>query len=125
MAAGIIKKIIQGVGKKIKKFKRGKGYSKDSKNVGIKQAEAEKLYTVTGHDVHGPIKIWKKPGGKPTRLPLDKAKYTERRPWLGKHSGHYGPKPTKKEIMSDYKITNKAHGGLIRGFPKIAKKGWK
>jgi len=114
MAGGIIKKLIQGVGKHIKKIKKGKGWSKKSKNVGIKQAEAEKLYTVTGHDVHGPIKMWKKPGGKPFRMPLDKAKYTERRPWLGPHSGHQGPK-----------IPHKAHGGLIRGFPKIAKKGWK
>jgi hypothetical protein len=114
MAAGIIKKIIQGVGKRIKKIKKGKGWSKKSKNVGIKQAEAEKLYTVTGHDVHGPIKMWQKPGGKPFRMPLDKPKYTERRPWLGEHSGHTGPK-----------IPHKAHGGLIKGFPKIATKGWK
>ena len=34
-------------------------------------------------------------------------------------------KPKKKEMMSGYKITNKADGGLISGFPKIATKGWK
>jgi hypothetical protein len=121
MAIALIKKIAQAVGKGIKKIKpKPKGWSKKSKNVGIKQAESEKLFKVVGHDKHGPIKMWK---GR--RMPLDKVKYTERRPWLGKHSGHYGPKPKKKEMMSSYKITNKADGGLIKGFPKIATKGWK
>jgi|TARA_Y100001963_G_scaffold153238_1_gene239637 hypothetical protein len=120
MAAGIIKKTIQKVIKKLKKpgYKK---YKPDSKNVGINKAEAEKLYKVVGEDQWGPIKMWK---GK--RMPLDKARYTERRPWLGPRSGHY-ERPTKKsqEMFSDYKITNKAEGGLIRGFPKLAKKGWK
>jgi hypothetical protein len=114
---GIIKKIIQAVGKKVNKLKpKPKGWSKKSKNIGIKQAESEKLYKVTGHDVHGPIKIF-----KGERMPLDKIKYTERRPWKGPHSGHYGPKPKKK---SSYR-SPKSEGGLISGFPKIATKGWK
>ena len=112
MAAGIIKKIIQTV-KKLKP--KPKGWSKKSKNVGIKQAESEKLYKVTGHDVHGPIKMW-----KGERMPLDKIKYTERRPWKGPHSGHYGPKLKKKKYRSP-----KHEGGLMSGFPKIATKGWK
>ena len=112
MAAGIIKKIIQTV-KKLKP--KPKGWSKKSKNVGIKQAESEKLYKVTGHDVHGPIKMW-----KGERMPLDKIKYTERRPWRGPHSGHYGPTPKKKQYRSP-----KHEGGLISGFPKVAKKGWR
>ena len=110
--SAIIRKIIQNVAKKIKKIKRGKGWSDKSKNIGIRQAEAQKLYEVVGHDKWGPIKMWKKSGGKRMRMPLDKAKYTERRPWLGEHSGHGGPKPIKKEMMSDYKITNKANGGI-------------
>jgi len=119
MATGIIKKIIQTV-KKLKP--KPKGWSKKSKHIGIKQAEAEKLYTVTGHDVHGPIKMW-----KGQRMPLDKTKYTERRPWRGPHSGHYGPTPKKPPVVKkkDQYRSPKSVGGLIKGFPKIAKKGWK
>ena len=119
MSIGVIKKIIQAV-KKLKP--KPKGWSKKSKNVGIKQAESEKLYKVTGHDAHGPIKIF-----KGERMPLDKIKYTERRPWRGPHSGHYGPTPKKPPVVKkkDQYRSPKSDGGLIRGFPKIARKGWK
>ena len=63
---------------------------------------------------------------------LDKKGFTERRPWAADpkykasygeripagHSGASVPKQMKQ-------FTKKASGGLIRGFPKIAKKGWK
>ena len=110
MAGSILKKI----GKVIKKLKpKGKGYSNKSKNVGVKEALDKKLYKVKGTDEFGEIRIH-----KGVRLPLDKKKYIERRPWLGENSGHYGPKPSKS--------VKKAEGGILRsGRPRLATKGWK
>ena len=112
--SAIIRKIIQNVAKKIKKIKRGKGWSDKSKNIGVNQARKEKLFTTVGKDKHGDINIINTGPQTGKRMPLDVPEYTKRRPWVGPHSGHQGPK-----------IPHKAHGGLIRGFPKIAKKGWK
>ena len=110
MAGSVLKKI----GQVIKKLKpKGKGYSNKSKNVGVKEAIDKKLYKVKGTDEFGEIRIH-----KGVRLPLDKKKYTERRPWLGENSGHYGPKPSKS--------VKKAGGGIAtRGLGRAFMRGGK
>ena len=88
----------------------------------------DKLYNVVGKDKYGEIKITNKGPQVGFRVPLDKKKYVDRRPWAQdpnykKSAGervpaaHIGSKP--------YKPVKKADGGLISGFPKIATKGWK
>jgi len=125
MSLGIIKKIIQAVGKTVKKIKPKKI---KSKNIGVGKIKQDKLYNVLGKDKYGKIKITNKGPQVGYRVPLDKKKFTDRRPWaqdpnykksLGERvpTGHAGSKP--------YKPVKKAMGGLISGFPKIATKGWK
>jgi hypothetical protein len=121
MAAAVIKKILQGIGKQVKKIKPKKKFSK--KNIGIGKIKKDK---------YGDIKIINKGPQKGYRVPLDKKGFTERRPWASDskykasygeripagHSGASVPKQMKQ-------FTKKASGGLIKGFPKIAKKGWR
>ena len=125
MAIGFIKKVAQAVGKKIKKLKPKKKFSQ---NIGVGKIKQDKLYNVVGKDKFGEIKITNKGPQVGYRVPLDKKKFTDRRPWAQdpnykKAAGervpapHVGPKK--------YKPVKKAHGGLIKGFPRVAKKGWK
>jgi len=129
MAAGIIKKIIQAVGKTVKKIKPKK--IPKPKNIGVGIIKKDKLYNVVGTDKYGKIKITNKGPQVGYRVPLDKKKYVDRRPWAqdpnykkaaGERvpAGHIG---SKKKPLKQYE--GKAHGGLISGFPKIATKGWK
>ena len=126
MATGIIKKIIQTVGKTVKKIKPKK--IPKPKNIGVGIIKKDKLYNVVGTDKYGKIKITNKGPQVGYRVPLDKKKYVDRRPWAqdpnykksaGERvpAGHIGSKK--------YKPVKKAYGGLISGFPKIATKGWK
>ena len=128
MAAGIIKKIIQAVGKTVKKIKPKKIPKIKSKNIGVGKIKQDKLYNVVGTDKYGKIKITNKGPQVGYRVPLDKKNYVDRRPWAqdpnykksaGERvpAGHIGSKK--------YKPVKKAYGGLISGFPKIATKGWK
>ena len=116
----ILKKIIQ---KAVEKVKPKKQWSK--KNTGIGKIKDQKLYKTIGKDKYGDVQIINKGPQKGYRVPLDKKGYIERRPWASDKSykasygeripaGHYGSSVSKK-----------ASGGLIRGFPKIAKKGWR
>ena len=125
MAIGFIKKVAQAVGKGIKKIKPKKI---KSKNIGVGKIKQDKLYNVLGKDKYGEIKITNKGPQVGYRVPLDKIKYVDRRPWsqdpnykksAGERvpAGHIGSKK--------YKPVKKAYGGLISGFPKIATKGWK
>ena len=126
MAAGIIKKIIQAVGKTVKKIKPKK--IPKPKNIGVGIIKKDKLYNVLGKDKYGKIKITNKGPQVGYRVPLDKKKYVDRRPWAQdpnykKAAGERVPAPhvgSKK-----YKPVKKAYGGLISGFPKVATKGWK
>jgi len=123
MAGALIKKIIQGIGKQIKKVKPKKKWSK--KNIGIGKIKDQKLYKTLGKDKYGDIQIINKGPQKGFRVPLDKKKFAERRPWAGDKSykASYGERiPTP---FPEHHYTKKASGGLIRGFPKIAKKGWR
>ena len=129
MVAPVIKKIIQAVGKKVNKLKPKKKFSK---NIGVGKIKQDKLYNVVGTDKYGEIKITNKGPQVGYRVPLDKKGFTERRPWAAdpkykKSAGERIPSPqsgasVKKQMKQ---FDKKAHGGLIRGFPKIATKGWK
>ena len=127
MATKIIQKIIQKIGSKLKpkKIPKQKTFPQ---NIGVGKIKQDKLYNVVGKDKYGEIKITNKGPQVGFRVPLDKKKYVDRRPWAQdpnykKAAGervpapHVGPKK--------YKPVKKAHGGLISGFPKIARKGWK
>ena len=130
MAIAVVKKILQGIGKQVKKLKPKKKWSK--KNVGIGKIKDQKLYKTLGKDKYGDIQIINKGPQKGYRVPLDKKGFTERRPWAAdpkykKSAGERIPLPqsgasVKKQMKQ---FDKKAHGGLIKGFPKIAKKGWK
>ena len=125
MSIGFIKKVAQAVGKKINKLKPKKKFSQ---NIGVGKIKQDKLYNVLGKDKYGEIKITNKGPQVGYRVPLDKKKFTDRRPWAQdpnykKAAGERVPAPhvgSKK-----YKPVKKADGGLISGFPKIATKGWK
>ena len=116
--AGTVLKVIQKVLKKVKPKKK---FSK--KNVGIGRIKQEGLYKTLGKDKYGDIQIITKGPQKGYRVPLDKKGFTERRPWAADKSykASYGERIPAAHIGA----TKKASGGLIRGFPKIAKKGWK
>ena len=117
MAAGVIKKVIKKV---IKTFKKPgyKKYNPKSKNIGINQARKEKLYTTVGKDIHGDINIINKGPLTGNRMPLDVPAYKNRRPWRGKDSGH-------TEVDPDNKWKGQSGGLVIKGKPKLAKRGWK
>jgi hypothetical protein len=130
MAIAVVKKILQGIGKQVKKLKPKKKWSK--KNVGIGKIKDQKLYKTLGKDKYGDIQIINKGPQKGYRVPLDKKGFTERRPWASDKSykASYGERipgsqsgATVEKQMKQF--TKKAHGGLIKGFPKIAKKGWR
>ena len=125
MATKIIQKIIQKIVKP--KFKK----KTFSQNIGVGKIKQDKLYNVVGTDKYGKIKITNKGPQVGYRVPLDKKKYVDRRPWaqdpnykksVGERvpAGHIG---SKKKPLKQYE--GKAHGGLMSGFPKIATKGWK
>ena len=75
MALNVIKKI----GKVIKKLKPKPKFSK--KNIGLGRVKSEKLYKTVGKDKYGEIKITNKGPQTGYRVPLDKKKFTDRRPW--------------------------------------------
>ena len=125
MAIGFIKKVAQAVGKKIKKLKPKKKFSQ---NIGVGKIKQDKLYNVVGKDKYGEIKITNKGPQVGYRVPLDKKKYVDRRPWAQdpNYKKAAGERDPAAHIGSKkYKPVKKADGGLISGFPKIAKKGWK
>ena len=126
MATGIIKKIIQAVGKTVKKIKPKK--IPKPKNIGVGIIKKDKLYNVLGTDKYGKIKITNKGPQVGYRVPLDKKKFTDRRPWAQdpNYKKAAGERVPAAHIGSKkYKPVKKADGGLISGFPKIATKGWK
>ena len=51
-------------------------------------------------------------------MPLDVPAYKNRRPWRGKDSGH-------TEVDPDNKWKGQSGGLVIKGKPKLAKRGWK
>ena len=118
--AGTVLKIINRVLKKVKP-KPKKKWSK--KNIGIGKIKDQKLYKTLGKDKYGDIQIINKGPQKGYRVPLDKKGFTERRPWAGDKS--YKPSYGERVPTEHYGATKKASGGLIKGFPKIAKKGWR
>ena len=124
MATGVIKKIIQAVGKKVNKLKPKKKFSK---NIGVGKIKQDKLYNVLGKDKYGEIKITNRGPQVGYRVPLDKKKFTDRRPWAQdpNYKKSAGRVPAAHVGSKKYKPVKKAHGGLISGFPKIARKGWK
>ena len=126
MSLGVIKKIIQAVGKTVKKIKPKK--IPKPKNIGVGIIKKDKLYNVLGTDKYGKIKITNKGPQVGYRVPLDKKKFTDRRPWAQdpNYKKSAGERVPAAHIGSKkYKPVKKAYGGLISGFPKIAKKGWK
>ena len=126
MATGVIKKIIQAVGKKVSNLKPKK-ISKP-KNIGVGIVKKDKLYNVLGKDKYGEIKITNKGPQVGYRVPLDKKKFTDRRPWAQDPNYKKAPGervPAAHIGSKKYKPVKKAYGGLISGFPKIAKKGWR
>ena len=126
MVASIIKKIIQTVGKTVKKIKPKK--ITKPKNIGVGIIKKDKLYNVVGTDKYGKIKITNKGPQVGYRVPLDKKKFTDRRPWAQdpNYKKSAGERVPAAHIGSKkYKPVKKAYGGLISGFPKIATRGWK
>ena len=115
-------KILKEIGKKvIKKIKPKKEFSK--KQFGIGKIKQEGLYKTLGKDKYGDVQIITKGPQKGYRVPLDKKGFTERRPWAADKS--YKPSYGERVPTEHYGATKKASVGLIKGFPKIAKKGWK
>ena len=114
----ILKKIIQ---KAVEKVKPKKQWSK--KNTGIGKVKDQKLYKTIGKDKYGDVQIINKGPQKGYRVPLDKKGYIERRPWAADKS--YKPSYGERVPAPHSGAIKKASGGLIRGFPKIAKKGWR
>ena len=117
------RKIFREITKIIKKVKPKPKFSK--KNIGLGRVKEEKLYKKLGEDKYGDIKITTKGPQTGYRVPLDKKKFTERRPWAQDpdykaSAGERVPSPhmgTRKK---------KAEGGILRsGQPKLATKGWK
>ena len=119
MATGILKKI----GKVIKKLKPKPKFSK--KNVGLNRIKSEKLYNTVGKDKYGDIKITNKGPQTGYRVPLDKKKFTERRPWAQDPDCK---KSAGERVYSAHagSRTKKVEGVILRsGRPKLATKGWK
>ena len=119
MAGSILKKI----GKVIKKLKPKPKFSK--KNIGLGRVKEEKLYKKLGEDKYGDIKITTKGPQVGYRVPLDKKKFTERRPWA--QDPDYKKSPGER-VPSAHMGTRKkkAEGGILRsGRPRLATKGWK
>ena len=123
--------ILKEIGKKvIKKIKPKKEFSK--KQFGIGKIKQEGLYKTLGKDKYGDVQIITKGPQKGYRVPLDKKGFTERRPWSSDpdYKPSYGERlPTGQSGATVEKqmkqFEKKASGGLVKGFPKLAKKGWK
>jgi hypothetical protein len=116
----------------VKKFKKPgyKKYNPKSKRIGVNRAREEKLYTTIGKDRHGDINIINEGRMKGIRMPLDTPKYKDRRPWIGKDSGHItGDVDPKNPYRERFDLSNRRKGqsgGLVtKGKPRLAKKGWK
>ena len=119
MATGILKKI----GKVIKKLKPKPKFSK--KNVGLNRIKSEKLYNTVGKDKYGDIKITNKGPQVGYRVPLDKKKFTERRPWA--QDPDY-KKSAGERVYSAHagSRTKKAAGGIAqRGLGRAFRRGGK
>ena len=121
--AGTVLKVINKILKKVKPKKKWPKKKFSKKNIGIGKVKQEGLYKTLGKDKYGDIQIINKGPQKGFRVPLDKKGFTERRPWAAdpKYKASYG----ERVPSAHYGATKKASGGLISGFPKIAKKGWK
>jgi len=126
----MVKKIIQKIIQKIVKPKFKPKFKKKtfSQNIGVGKIKQDKLYNVVGTDKYGEIKITTKGPQVGFRVPLDKKKFTDRRPWA--QDPNYKKSPGERVPAAHigskkYKPVKKAHGGLVSGFPKIATKGWK
>ena len=126
----MVKKIIQKIIQKIVKPKFKPKFKKKtfSQNIGVGKIKQDKLYNVVGTDKYGEIKITTKGPQVGFRVPLDKKKFTDRRPWAQDPNYKKSPGervPTAHVGPKKYKPVKKVHGGLVSGFPKIATKGWK
>jgi len=125
MAAGIIKKIIQNIPKVVKKVPKKKVKVpleiKPGKNVGKKDRWGNPIVIKGSPYEH--IDELTKPlhrGTGPTGVQKKKLKEAGERisKWFRKQEG-------KGPVRIQPKLPHLKKGGLIRGFPKIAKKGWK
>jgi len=125
MAVGIIKKIIQQVPKVVKKVPKKKVKVpleiKPGKNVGKKDRWGNPIVIKGSPYEH--IDELTKPlhrGTGPTGVQKKKLKEAGERisKWFRKQEG-------KGPVRIQPKLPHLKKGGLIRGFPKIAKKGWK
>ena len=122
MAAG---SILKKIGKVIKKLKPKPKPKFSKKNIGLGRVKEEKLYKKLGEDKYGDIKITTKGPQVGYRVPLDKKKFTERRPWA--QDPDYKKSPGER-VPSAHMGTRKkkAEGGILRsGRPRLATKGWK
>ena len=125
MAVGIIKKIIQQVPKVVKKVPKKKVKVpleiKPGKNVGKKDRWGNPIVIKGSPYEH--IDELTKPlhrGTGPTGVQKKKLKEAGERisKWFRKQEG-------KGPVRIQPKLPHLKNGGLISGFPKVAKKGWK
>ena len=125
MAAAIIKKIIQNIPKVVKKVPKKKVKVpleiKPGKNVGKKDRWGNPIVIKGSPYEH--IDELTKPlhrGTGPTGVQKKKLKEAGERisKWFRKQEG-------KGPVRIQPKLPHLKNGGLIRGFPKVAKKGWK
>ena len=125
MAAGIIKKIIQQIPKVVKKVPKKKVKVpleiKPGKNVGKKDRWGNPIVIKGSPYEH--IDELTKPlhrGTGPTGVQKKKLKEAGERisKWFRKQEG-------KGPVRIQPKLPHLKNGGLISGFPKVAKKGWK
>jgi len=117
------RKIFREIAKIIKKVKPKPKFSK--KNIGLGRVKEEKLYKKLGEDKYGDIKITTKGPQTGYRVPLDKKKFTERRPWAQDpdYKASAGERVPSAHMGTRKK---KAEGGILRsGRPRLATKGWK
>ena len=125
MAAAIIKKIIQNIPKVVKKVPKKKVKVpleiKPGKNVGKKDRWGNPIVIKGSPYEH--IDELTKPlhrGTGPTGVQKKKLKEAGERisKWFRKQEG-------KGPVRIQPKLPHLKNGGLISGFPKVAKKGWK
>ena len=117
------RKIFREITKIIKKVKPKPKFSK--KNVGLNRIKSEKLYNTVGKDKYGDIKITNKGPQVGYRVPLDKKKYTDRRPWA--QDPDY-KKSSGERVYSAHagSRTKKAAGGIAqRGLGRAFRRGGK
>ena len=125
MAIGVIKKIIQQIPKVVKKGPKKKVKVpleiKPGKNVGKKDRWGNPIVIKGSPYEH--IDELTKPlhrGTGPTGVQKKKLKEAGERisKWVRKQEG-------KGPVRKQPKLPHLKNGGLISGFPKVAKKGWK